>query len=81
MDEGEIRRLERLKTTDLHLRTAIEQSPLGTAILGPDGRHLLVNSAWNSLLALGEGGSLEGSTSCHVMTAPYSWSRRSASPK
>jgi hypothetical protein len=42
--------------TDLHLRTALEQSPLGTAILGPDGRYLLVNAAWNALWALGEGG-------------------------
>jgi len=45
-----------LKETDLHLRTAIEQSPLATAILGPDGRYLLVNAAWNALWSLGVGG-------------------------
>jgi PAS domain-containing protein len=48
--------------TDLHLRTAMEQSPLGTAILGPDGRYLLVNAAWNALWALGEGGPPEDSS-------------------
>ena len=48
--------------TDLHLRTALEQSPLGTAILGPDGRYLLVNAAWNALWALGEGGPPEDSS-------------------
>jgi diguanylate cyclase (GGDEF)-like protein len=37
------------------LRTAIEQSPLATAILGPDGRYLLVNASWNALWGLGEG--------------------------
>jgi diguanylate cyclase (GGDEF)-like protein len=40
----------------------MEQSPLGTAILGPDGRCLLVNAAWNALWALGEGGLSEGSS-------------------
>ena len=48
--------------TDLHLRTALEQSPLGTAILGPDGRYLLVNAAWNAMWALGEGGPPEDSS-------------------
>jgi hypothetical protein len=45
-----------LHPTDLHLRTAIEQSPLATAILGPDGGYLLVNSTWKELWkpALGE---------------------------
>jgi diguanylate cyclase (GGDEF)-like protein len=47
--------------THLHLRTAIEQSPLATAILGPDGRYLLVNAAWNALWSLGVGGPPEGS--------------------
>jgi PAS domain-containing protein len=35
--------------TDVHLRRAIEQSPLGTIIFDPDGRCLLVNAAWNAL--------------------------------
>ena len=48
--------------TDLHLRTALEQSPLGTAILGPDGRYLLVNAAWNAMWVLGEGGPAEDSS-------------------
>jgi PAS domain-containing protein len=47
--------------THLHLRTAIEQSPLATAILGPDGRYLLINAAWNALWSLGVGGPPEGS--------------------
>jgi diguanylate cyclase (GGDEF)-like protein len=47
--------------THLHLRTAIEQSPLATAIFGPDGRYLLVNAAWNALWSLGVGGPPEGS--------------------
>jgi diguanylate cyclase (GGDEF)-like protein len=47
--------------THLHLRTAFEQSPLATAILGPDGRYLLVNAAWNALWSLGVGGPPEGS--------------------
>jgi diguanylate cyclase (GGDEF)-like protein len=34
----------------------MEQTPLGTAIVDPDGRYLLVNAAWNALWALGEGG-------------------------
>jgi diguanylate cyclase (GGDEF)-like protein len=38
-----------LHPTALHLRTAIEQSPLATAILDPDGGVLLVNSAWKEL--------------------------------
>ena len=42
-------------STDLHLHTAIEQSPLGTAILDPDGRYLLTNAAWKALWGLGEG--------------------------
>jgi diguanylate cyclase (GGDEF)-like protein len=48
--------------TDLHLRTALEQSPLGTAILGPDGRYLLVNAAWNAMWVLGEDGPPEDSS-------------------
>jgi diguanylate cyclase (GGDEF)-like protein len=47
--------------THLHLRTAIEQSPLATALLGPDGRYLLVNAAWNALWSLGVGGIPQGS--------------------
>jgi len=47
---------KRGSSTDLHLRTAMEQSPLGTAIVDPDGRYLLVNAAWNALWALEEGG-------------------------
>src|SRR5919112_629774 len=46
---------KRGSSTDLHLRTATEQSPLATALLGPDGRYLLVNAAWKALWALGEG--------------------------
>lgn len=46
--------------TRLHLRTAIEQSPLATAILDRDGRYLLVNAAWNALWFLGVGGPPEG---------------------
>ena len=45
---------------DLHLRTVIEQSPLGTIIFDPDGRCLLVNAAWNALWDLGEDDILEG---------------------
>ena len=52
---------QRSASTDLHLRTAIEQSPLATAILGPDGSYLLVNAAWNELWGLGEGEPLGGS--------------------
>ncbi len=44
-----------MKEADLHLRTAIEQSPLATAILGPDGRYLLVNAAWKALWSLAVG--------------------------
>ena len=47
---------------ELHLRTAIEQSPLATAILDPDGRCLLVNAAWNALWAPVEDGFPEGSS-------------------
>lgn len=47
---------------ELHLRTAIEQSPLATAILDPDGRCLLVNAAWNALWASVDGGFPEGSS-------------------
>ena len=50
-----------MKEADLHLRTAIEQSPLATALLGPDGRYLLVNAAWNALWSLGLDGPPEGS--------------------
>jgi diguanylate cyclase (GGDEF)-like protein len=53
---------KRAASTNLHLRTAIEQFSLATAILGPDGRYLLVNAAWNELWGLEEGGPLEGST-------------------
>ena len=47
--------------TYLHLRTAIEQSPLPTAILGPDGRYLLLNAAWNALWSLSASGPPEAS--------------------
>jgi diguanylate cyclase (GGDEF)-like protein len=53
---------KRGSSTELHLRTVIEQSPLATAILDPDGRYLLVNAAWNALWSLGEYGFLEGSS-------------------
>jgi diguanylate cyclase (GGDEF)-like protein len=53
--DGEMGIEKRKSSTDLHLRTATEQSPLATAILGPDGRYLLVNAAWKALWALGEG--------------------------
>ena len=52
----------RRSSTELHLRTAIEQSPLATDILVPDGRCLLVNDAWNALWGLGEDGLPEGSS-------------------
>ena len=47
--------------TRLHLHSAIQQSPLATALLGPDGRYLLVNAAWNALWSLGLDGPPEGS--------------------
>ena len=50
---------KRGSSTGPHLRTAIEQSPLATAILDPDGRYLLVNAAWNALWPPGEDGSPE----------------------
>src|SRR5215208_928779 len=53
--DGEMGIEKRGSSTDLHLRIVIEQSPLATAILGPDGRYLLLNAAWNALWALGEG--------------------------
>jgi hypothetical protein len=40
---------KRAASTDLHLKIAIERSPLATALLGPDGRYLLVNAAWSRL--------------------------------
>lgn len=42
------------EASDLYLRTATEQSPLGTVIFDPDGRCLLVNAAWGELWDLGE---------------------------
>ncbi|MBA3791885.1 MAG: EAL domain-containing protein [Rubrobacter sp.] len=48
--------------TKVHLRTAIEQSPLGTIIVDPDGRCILVNAAWNDLWGMGEDSSLVGSS-------------------
>ena len=52
-----------MKATALHLRTAMEQSPLGTAIVDPDGRYLLVYAAWTALWGPGEGSSpLAGSS-------------------
>jgi diguanylate cyclase (GGDEF)-like protein len=53
---------ERGSSTALHLRTAIEQSPLATAILDPDGRCMLVNAAWNALWSPGEDSLPEGSS-------------------
>jgi diguanylate cyclase (GGDEF)-like protein len=50
---------KRGSSTEPHLRTAIEQSPLATAILGPDGRYLLVNAAWTALWPPGKDGSPE----------------------
>lgn len=47
--------------TEAHLRTAVEQSPLGTIIFDSDGRCLLVNSAWNALWSSGEDRVLAGS--------------------
>src|SRR5215217_1970954 len=52
---------KRGRSTELHLRTAIEQSPLATAILDPEGRYLLVNAAWNALWPPAEDGSTEAS--------------------
>jgi len=54
------RRQEEL-VTEVHLRTAIEQSPLGTIIVDPDGRCMMVNGAWNDLWSLREDESLVGS--------------------
>lgn len=51
---------KRVSSNKLHLRTAIEQSPLGTIIFDSDGRCLLVNAAWNELWDLEEGNILEG---------------------
>jgi diguanylate cyclase (GGDEF)-like protein len=68
---------KRGSSPDLHLRTATEQSPLATAILGPDGRYLLVNAAWNALWVLGEGGSpkdssvFENERLCAMGLTPY----------
>src|SRR5215211_7454068 len=53
---------KRRSSTELHLRTAIEQSPLATAILDPDGQYLLVNAAWNALWPRGEYGFPESSS-------------------
>src|SRR5918993_3978433 len=50
-----------LRATDVDLRTAIEQFPRGTAILGPDGQCLLVNAAWDALWDPRESGLQEGS--------------------
>src|SRR5215203_7205963 len=50
---------EHASPTDLYLSTMIEQSPLATAVLDPDGRYLLVNSSWKELWALGVGGPSE----------------------
>ena len=55
------RRQEEL-VTEVHLRTAIEQSPLGTIIVDPDGRCILVNAACNDLWGMGEDSSLVGSS-------------------
>jgi diguanylate cyclase (GGDEF)-like protein len=52
---------QRLRVTDVDLHTVIEQFPMGTAILGPDGRCLLVNAAWNALWDPRESGLKEGS--------------------
>ncbi len=45
--------------SELHLRTAIEQSPLGTVIFDSYGRCLLVNAAWSALWDLEEDETLE----------------------
>ena len=39
-----------------YLRTALEQSPLGTLIFRPDGSTLLSNAAWRQLWSFGEEG-------------------------
>ena len=46
--------------TEKYLRTALEQSPLGTLIFRPDGSALLSNSAWKQLWSFGEEGDPEG---------------------
>ena len=55
---------KRSASTDPLLRTTIEQFPLATAILGPDGSYLLVNAAWKALWEPEEDGGQaeEGST-------------------
>jgi diguanylate cyclase (GGDEF)-like protein/PAS domain S-box-containing protein len=40
--------------TEKYLRTALEQSPLGTIIFRPDGSPLLSNEAWKQLWSFGE---------------------------
>ena len=49
-----------MKATNLDLRIAIEQFPMATAILGPDGLCLLVNDAWKALWNPEESGLSEG---------------------
>lgn len=49
------------EATDLHLRTAKEQYPLGTVIPNPDSRYSLTNSAWDAHWSPGEGGHPKGS--------------------
>ncbi len=46
--------------TEKYLRTALEQSPLGTLIFSPDGSALLSNAAWKQLWSFGEEEDLEG---------------------
>lgn len=47
--------------TEVHLHTAVEQSPLGTIIVDPEGGCLMVNDAWNNLWGPGEDEFLVGS--------------------
>src|SRR5215204_5064710 len=62
LKKGDMGIEKRGSSTELLLRTAIEQSPLATAILDPDGRYLLVNAAWNALWPRGEYGFPESSS-------------------
>ncbi|MBA3425695.1 MAG: PAS domain-containing protein [Rubrobacter sp.] len=57
--------------TEVHLRTAIEQSPLGTIVVDPVGRCLMFNDAWNNLWSVGEDQSLIGSNIFEHRRAPW----------
>lgn len=47
-------------SVEARLRVIVEQSPMAIHIVGPDGRSLLANHAWNELWCLGEDERPEG---------------------